>query len=174
MIGEMITPVLVGDAVRLRLFERADLAKLEAILAEPSVVRWWDVPSPAGPAADWIEDGGQVTFVIEHEGEVVGSLQFVEEDEPNYRHAGIDLFLTTAAQGRGLGPDAIRVVARHLFEERGHHRLTIDPSAANERAIRAYARIGFRPVGVMRSYERGANGSWHDNLLMDMLRGELR
>jgi aminoglycoside 6'-N-acetyltransferase len=138
------------------------------------VARWWDPPSPAGPAADWIEDDGQVTFVIEHEGEVVGSVQFVEEDEPNYRHASIDIFLASEAQGRGLGPDTIRTVARHLFEERGHHRLTIDPSAANERAIRAYARVGFRPVGIMRSYERGADGSWHDNMLMDVLRGELR
>jgi aminoglycoside 6'-N-acetyltransferase len=25
----------------------------------------------------------------------------------------------------------------------------------------------------MRSYERGADGRWHDNLLMDLLAGEL-
>ncbi|HTC85545.1 MAG TPA: GNAT family protein, partial [Candidatus Acidoferrum sp.] len=101
------------------------------------------------------------------------SIQFVEEDDFDYRSAGIDLFLTTAAQGRGLGPDAIRTVARHLFEVRGHHRLTIDPSAANERAIRAYTRVGFRPVGIMRQYELRADGTWHDGLLMDMLVGEL-
>ena len=91
----------------------------------------------------------------------------------DYRSAGIDLFLTTDAQGRGLGPDAIRAVARYLFEERGHHRLTIDPAAANERAIHAYGKVGFRPVGIMRAYERGPDGSWHDNLLMDLLAGEL-
>ena len=62
----------------------------------------------------------------------------------------------------------------HLFEERGHHRLTIDPAAANERAIRAYERVGFRRVGIMRAYERGPDGVWHDGLLMDLLRGELR
>jgi aminoglycoside 6'-N-acetyltransferase len=66
------------------------------------------------------------------------------------------------------------VVARWLFEERGHHRLTIDPSAANERAIRAYTAIGFKPVGVMRRYERGPDGTFHDGLLMDLLRDELR
>jgi aminoglycoside 6'-N-acetyltransferase len=65
-------------------------------------------------------------------------------------------------------------VARYLFAERGHHRLTIDPSAANERAIRAYERVGFRPVGRMRQYERGGDGTWHDGLLMDLLVGELR
>jgi aminoglycoside 6'-N-acetyltransferase len=40
-------------------------------------------------------------------------------------------------------------------------------------AIRSYAKVGFRPVGVMRQYERGGDGRFHDGLLMDLLRGEL-
>ena len=31
----------------------------------------------------------------------------------------------------------------------------------------------FRPVGVMRQYERGNDGQFHDGLLMDLLRDEL-
>ena len=165
---------LAGRAVRLRPVEPGDADRLQEILDEPSVARWWTPAGADGAAADWLEPGGQVTFVIEHDGAVVGSIQFVEEEEFDYRSAGIDLFLTTTAQGRGLGPDAIRTVARYLLEERGHHRLTIDPSAANERAIRAYTRVGFKPVGVMRQYELGRDGTWHDGLLMDMLAGELR
>jgi len=61
-----------------------------------------------------------------------------------------------------------------LFEQRGHHRITIDPAAANERAIRSYTKVGFRPVGVMREYERGTDGRYHNGLLMDLLRHELR
>jgi aminoglycoside 6'-N-acetyltransferase len=34
--------------------------------------------------------------------------------------------------------------------------------------------VGFRRVGIMRKYERGPDGVWHDGLLMDMLREELR
>ena len=165
---------LTGRAVRLRPVEPGDADRLQEILDEPSVARWWTPAGADGAAADWLEPGGQVTFVIEHDGAVVGSIQFVEEEEFDYRSAGIDLFLTTTAQGRGLGPDAIRTVARYLLEERGHHRLTIDPSAANERAIKAYTRVGFKPVGVMRQYELGRDGTWHDGLLMDMLAGELR
>ena len=86
----------------------------------------------------------------------------------------LDIFLAPAHHGAGLGPEALRLAARWLIEERGHHRLTIDPAAANERAIGVYASIGFRPVGVMRGYERGADGEWHDGLLMDMLAHELR
>jgi aminoglycoside 6'-N-acetyltransferase len=64
-------------------------------------------------------------------------------------------------------------VARWLFEVRGHHRIVIDPAAANARAIRAYSAVGFRPVGVMRAYERRPDGTWADGLLMDLLPDDL-
>jgi len=166
--------ILQGQLVRLRSATPDDLALLEAILTEPSVAGWWTAPSDAGAAADWLADDGLLKLVIELDGVVVGSLQVDEELDPDYHHASVDLFLASAAQDRGLGPDAIRTVARYLFEVRGHHRLTIDPSAANARAIRAYEKVGFRPVGVMRAYERTPDGTWHDNLLMDLLAGELR
>jgi aminoglycoside 6'-N-acetyltransferase len=90
-----------------------------------------------------------------------------------YRHAGIDIFLGAAYQGRGVGPQAAGLLARFLFEARGHHRITIDPAAANERAIRCYQKAGFLPVGVMRQYERGDDGQFHDGLLMELLRDDL-
>ena len=172
-------PTLHGERVTLRPAGPGDVDRLREILLEPSVARWWGGPRPDDPdfdvAADWLDgDESDTTFVIEADGAVVGSIQAAEELEPDYRHAGIDLFLDTEHQGQGLGGDAIRTVARWLFDERGHHRLTIDPSAANERAIRAYERVGFRRVGVMRRYERGPDGTWHDGLLMDLLVGELR
>jgi aminoglycoside 6'-N-acetyltransferase len=89
-----------------------------------------------------------------------------------YRSVGLDIFLTTARQGQGLGREALRLVIAHYLE-RGHHRFTIDPAADNERAIRTYAAVGFKPVGRMRDYELGADGTWHDGLLMDLLAAEL-
>jgi hypothetical protein len=60
------------------------------------------------------------------------------------------------------------------IDERGHHRLVIDPNAANVRAIRAYEKVGFRRVGVLRQYEwHQSQGGWTDGLLMDLLRDEL-
>lgn len=90
-----------------------------------------------------------------------------------YRHAGVDIFLGHKYQGRGVGPEAIGLLARFLFERRGHHRITIDPAAANQRAIRCYRKVGFHPVGIMRQYERGNDGRFHDGLLMDLLRDDL-
>jgi len=144
------------------------------MLGEPEVARWWVHEDLATAVADVFDDDEtEVRLAIEVDGALAGMIQFGEETTPDYRHASIDLFVATAWQGRGVGPEAIRVVARHLFDERGHHRVTIDPALANTRAIRAYERVGFRRVGVMRQYERGADGTWHDGLLLDLLRDEL-
>ena len=165
---------LRGRIVTLRPPQAADAERLAALLAEPSVAAWWPAFDVDRVTAELIaERADEEGFVVEHEGAVVGYLQIAEETDPEFRHASIDLFLATEAQGRGLGPDAIRAAAIHLIDERGHHRLTIDPAADNERAIAAYSKLGFRPVGVLRSYQRMADGHWADGLLMDLLASEL-
>ena len=150
-----------------------DAGRLIRIRNEPEVARRWgtaDIEEEIGEGFIEADRG----FVIEVSGEVVGGIQYGEEDDPMYRHANMDIFLSASHHGRGLGSEAIRVLARHLFEECGHHRLTIDPASDNAPAIRAYERVGFRRVGIMRSYERGTDGVWHDGLLMDMLAEEFR
>ena len=99
-------------------------------------------------------------------------IQCYEENEPDFRHAGIDIFLAERFQGRGLGTDAVRTLARYLIHERGHHRLIIDPAADNAEAIRTYEKVGFRAVGIMREYCRSSDGTWRDGLLMDLLARE--
>ena len=163
---------LHGPRVLLRPGRAEDLAALVRIRREPEVALRWGPFDEAELTKEMI--GAAETFVIETDGAVIGAIQFSEENDPMYRHAGIDLFLTTARHGQGLGSEAIRVLARWLFEERGHHRLTIDPAADNAAAIRAYEAVGFRAVGTLREYERGPDGTWHDGLLMDMLRPEFR
>lgn len=162
--------ILPGDRVLLRPGRTKDLDTLSQIRSEPEVARWWGQFDVEQLEREFI--GADSGFVIEVVGEVIGAIQYAEENEPMYRHAGIDIFLTTSRRGEGLGPEAIRVLARYLFDERGHRRLTIDPAAENVAAIRAYERVGFRRVGVMRRYERGPDGIWRDGLLMEMLREE--
>ena len=100
-------------------------------------------------------------------------IQYHEETDEEFRHAGIDLFLGAQYHGRGFGTDAVRTMARHLIVDLGHHRLTIDPAAHNERAIRCYEKAGFKRVGVMREYWLDADGVWRDGLLLDMLATEI-
>jgi aminoglycoside 6'-N-acetyltransferase len=166
-----VTPIrLTGPRVTLRSTTRDDAAILTPIRNEPEVARRWGVLED-GEMDEFVRE--DTTFAIEVEGEVVGAVQYGEVEDPMYRSASIDLYVTTPRHGQGLGSEAVRVLARHLIEDRGHHRLTIDPAADNAPAIRAYEKVGFRPVGLMRSYERGPDGTWHDGLLMELIAGEL-
>ncbi len=156
--GLVLRPLAPGDAPELR-----------RIHMTPEVLRWWDRPSEDFP---W-DEPESTRLTIEVDGAVAGLVQYWEEPEPKYRHAAIDLFLDPALHGQGIGTEVVRRVVRHLIVERGHHRVTIDPAAANAAAIRAYEKAGFRRVGVMRGYERDVDGDgWHDGLLMELLAGE--
>jgi aminoglycoside 6'-N-acetyltransferase len=166
-------PVLHGTATTLRPVTPDDAEVLTAILSEPEVARWWPRYDAERVQRDLIEATGTTVFVVEADGQVIGSIQYVEEPAPDYRHASIDVFLDPKWHGKGLGSDAVRTLARHLIHDRGHHRLAIDPAADNHKAIAAYKRVGFREVGVMRAYERGTDGEWHDGVLMELLASDL-
>ena len=163
-----------GRAVRLRAALRDDIPTLARIRATPEVYAYWRGGDDlvAAVQEDFAELG-MTGYVIEIDGAVAGWIQWQAEDEPDYRHASIDIYLDPAYHGRGLGSDAVRTLAQHLFTVHGHHRIEIDPAADNDAAIRAYAKVGFRPVGITRRSERGPDGTWHDALLMDLLAEEL-
>lgn len=174
-----------GRRVRLRPVTSGDLPALRAILAHPQVLRWWgEQEDELRELLEPQENETSYAIVLAGEGEgegegdvagrVAGLIQSWEEPAPQYRHAGIDIAVDPALHGRGVGTDALVALARHLLDERGHHRLTIDPAADNAVAISVYAKVGFQPVGRLRQYERGLDGTWHDGLLMDLLAGELR
>jgi aminoglycoside 6'-N-acetyltransferase len=158
---------VAAGTIDLRALAPRDAAELRRIRSTPEVARWWEPPEDDFPFGD---EDDVTRLTIEVDGAVAGMVQFGEEVDPKYRHASIDLFLDPALHGRGIGTEVVRRVVRHLIGERGHHRITIDPAADNAAAIRAYEKVGFRPVGVMRRYERDVDGrGWHDGLLMELL-----
>jgi aminoglycoside 6'-N-acetyltransferase len=167
----MALPTLQGELVTLRPIAGADLDRLVEIIQSPGVREWWWDGDDAAHLREALPNDGSA-FAIELDDEVVGWLGFDEENDPGYRHAGVDISLDPRVQARGLGPDAIRTVIRWLADERGHHRFTIDPNARNERAIKAYAAVGFKPIGITRRSEL-IGGEWTDGLLMDLLIEEL-
>jgi aminoglycoside 6'-N-acetyltransferase len=165
-------PTLTHGHVTLRRLAEGDLEELVGAIAHPSVRRWWGFAADPATLREDVRNNGNA-FAIEIQGELAGWLGFTEETDPDYRHAALDIFLADGHQGRGFGRSALWLAARWLVDDRGHHRLTIDPARDNRRAIRAYEAVGFRPVGTLRRYERGPDGGWHDNLLMDLLVEEL-
>jgi aminoglycoside 6'-N-acetyltransferase len=147
--------------------------RLVEIGRQPEVARWWTsiTPDKLAAKAEGRDDARGLAIVVD--GAVVGMIQYGEADDPEYHSASIDIFLSNEVHGRGLGTDAVRTLARWLVRERGHHRITIDPAVENPAAVRAYEKVGFRPVGVMREYWTDPSGVRHDGLLMDVLAGEL-
>lgn len=168
-------PRLAGELCVLRPLNPGDVDRLIEIQSEPSVARWWHLPDPERVQrnVEGVGAPGCVSLAIEREGQLIGLIQYEEENDSDFRHAAVDMFIATEHQGQGIGPDAVRTLARYLIGERRHHRLTIDPIVSNAAAIRAYEKVGFRPVGVMRQYWLGPDGALHDGLLMDLLAGEL-
>jgi aminoglycoside 6'-N-acetyltransferase len=162
---------LSGGHVRLRLITDGDRQRIVEIRStEPVARRWHGDDLDAEFSADLADDDVHRFAIEAPHGGVVGMIQFGEEHDPDYRHASIDIFVDPAEHRRGIATDAITTLADWLFDQRGHHRLVIDPAADNRAAIACYENVGFKRVGVMRSYERQADGSWADGLLMDMLR----
>ena len=116
-----------------------DVDRLVAWHADPEVARYWDdetftrVEMEERLAREDVE-----AWIVEEAEEPVGYLQ-VHPD-------GLDMFLVPTARGRGLGPVAARAMTRHLLEERGRERVTVDPYTWNEGAVRAWERAGFVEV----------------------------
>jgi aminoglycoside 6'-N-acetyltransferase len=160
---------LEGPRVRLVPVAPEHHGRLGELRLEPEVRRWWQDPED-----DWLADEPD-TFksTVLLDGAVIGYAQWYEHPEPMYRHAGVDLFLDPAFHGQGLGTEVVRVVCAHLIDKRCFHRLVIDPEVENEVAIACYRKVGFRPVGVMRRYQRDRFGVWKDGLLLDLLADEL-
>lgn len=153
------------DSLVLRPLAPEDSSELVRIISAPEVRRWWGMPAPGFPLND---DPEAIRWTILVEGAVAGLIQAAEEPDPRYRYAAIDIFLDPALHGRGYGSEAVRRIVCYMSEERGHHRITIDPAVDNVAAIRAYTKAGFRPVGIMHRYERHVEGDgWHDGLLME-------
>lgn len=131
--------LLRGRLTALRRAGTEDVDPLVAWHADPDVSRFWDDETfTRAEMEERLERGDVEAWIVEESGEPVGYLQVHPE--------GLDMFLIPAARGRGLGPDAARAMAEHLRRERGRARVTVDPYASNEGAVRAWERAGFVEV----------------------------
>lgn len=73
--------------------------------------------------------------------------------------------------GRGYGTETTRLMLGYAFGILGLHNVMLRVYAENERAIRAYTRAGFRPIGRRReAHQRG--GRYTDEIFMDCLSTE--
>lgn len=132
-------------------------------LEQPHWRAWWgEVEEEIAHVADMIEGRDSTEpYLIIHNGAPIGYIQvwrlgdyqnaewiatnpWLMEFAPNT--VGVDLSIGDASNlSRGRGSTALRAFALGLAEG-GHRDIIIDPNPENERAIRAYARAGFRAI----------------------------
>ena len=128
-----------GRLTTLRPAAAGDVDRLVAWHADPGVARYWDGETfTRAEMEERLSRADVEAWIVEEAGDPVGYLQVHSE--------GLDMFLVPSARGRGLGPDAARAMARHLVDERAWSRVTVDPYAWNEGAVRAWERAGFAEV----------------------------
>ncbi|ROQ66623.1 aminoglycoside 6'-N-acetyltransferase [Streptomyces sp. 840.1] len=139
---------IAGEAVLLVPATEDHLSLLAGWFADPEFVRnWGGQPlTREEVAAKYVgrRRPAVASFLVLDSAGPVGYAQYVPAGP---REGGIDMVLLPHAQGRGHGPDAARALVRHLLTVVGWERVTVDPEASNQRAVRAWSKAGFRPVG---------------------------
>lgn len=138
----------------------ADLPMIAGWLAEPHVAEWWDDPEKEiAEIRAHIDSVSVEPLIVELDGRPVAYLQsydpHLEDDHPYadqpFGTLGIDLSIgPPELVGIGHGSAIVRQFVEELFGE-GAPRVIIDPHPDNGRAIRAYEKAGFRPIGRRQS-----------------------
>ncbi len=174
--------VLVGERVRLRPPRDADAHHFIRWAETPEFARlqWGRGPGRfrdvAAVQAWWrvFEQRDGRLFVIEHDGAPVGFANYREwRPKPASCEIGIGIG-EPALWGRGLGRDALQALVRHLVDDLGVHRISLDVLSFNDRAIASYKSCGFEVEGILRDEVRAEDGSYLDAVLMSYVAGRGR
>lgn len=166
--------------VRLRLPRETDSELLFAWINDRDLVVLNSAfrPVPWDEHAAWFErirvpSQERDFFMIERtvDGAAIGSCQLLHI-HPLHRTADLQIRIGDASgRGQGLGTEAVRMLVRHGFAQRGLHRIGLQVFGTNARAIRAYEKAGFRREGVLREAVL-IEGVRLDLVCMGILRGE--
>lgn len=174
--------VLTGELVTLRRHAPQNVAAFRRWYADPEIARLARYQqAPMRP--DEIDRffaarvvGPDALAMAVHEratNRLVGTCAFSQLDGDN----GSALYHITIGEsdawGRGYGTEATRLMIDHAFGTLGLHRIALFVFEFNERAIRAYRRVGFVVEGRSRE-SVWRDGRWWDELAMSILESDWR
>lgn len=174
---------LEGKLVRLRALEPEDEPLLHEWYNDPEV--YGTLGGPGYPKShalekEWIEKNSKPSFektefgiVALADGQLIGSIS-LRKTSPENRSADLGLAIgNTSRWGQGYATDALRVVCRFGLEYMNLHRIELGLYEGNAAALRVYEKVGFQLEGRKRETAFFA-GSYRSELVMGLLRGELR
>jgi RimJ/RimL family protein N-acetyltransferase len=169
-----------SGVVTLRSRTQADIDVLFQLAADLST---WEERNPSRPApltrdayearlaqADSGSSGNTVRFVIDVDGDAVGSVSLFDIDE-FARHAEVGIALLAESQGKGIGSAAISQMVEFAFVRCNLRRVHLQAIASNVGAIRAYEKAGFVIEGRQREHA-WVRGRYEDIVIMGILRSD--
>ena len=118
----------------------------------------------------------EIMFAVEAEDRLLGDIQARCSDQampPGVWEIGIDLW-DPADRGRGLGSEAVRLLAEYLFEHEGAHRVQATTDAENAAMRRSLDKCGFSFEGVLRAFMPVADGLPRDYAMYAMTMDDRR
>ncbi|GAA2998403.1 GNAT family N-acetyltransferase [Actinokineospora diospyrosa] len=167
---------LIAERLVLRPFEPDDAGALAAYRSDPEIARYqaWETPlsleraaeKAAEYAGDDPEAAGWFQYAISLDGALIGDLGVNLHE--NRLQAEIGFTIAGPSQGRGYGTEAVARVLRHLFVDRGLHRVSAECDPRNEASARLLERVGFQREGLRRA-NTWLRGEWTDDLLFGLL-----
>ncbi|NOX61783.1 MAG: GNAT family N-acetyltransferase [Chloroflexi bacterium] len=169
--------MLQGQRVTLVPIEREHLPNYVRWFADREVLEYFGPYLPLNLAQEekWyelmLEDETTVAFAVEMEGQHIGGCGFTSI---NHRHQSAEAGLFIGEKSlwnMGLGQDILTTLLHYGFDYLNFHRIYLRVFAENERAIRAYEKVGFEHEGRFREAE-WRHGRRHDLLFMSILRHE--
>jgi RimJ/RimL family protein N-acetyltransferase len=173
-------PVIVGQRIRLRRATLRDVDVLELWHSVEYMGKFNDFGMPWQPVRKAIQETGLVgddggTLIVESatNGEPIGTVSWrTVRYGPNPESGAwnIGISLIPEARGHGLGTEAQRVLADHLFETTPFNRVEAMTDIENEPEHRALEKAGFAREGVLRGSQFRA-GDWHDLVVFARVRG---
>jgi ribosomal-protein-alanine N-acetyltransferase len=157
-------PELVTERLRLRAPLPGDAAALLAVLGDPEVTRYHNVPTlttlaEAQALLGRLEQryAARETIrwtieLVEHS-EVIGTVGLLRFDF-EHRHAEIGYEIARRWWGRGFTPEAAAAVVRYGFSVLGLHRIEAGVLPGNDASVRVLRKLGFLEEGTRRDYLR--------------------
>lgn len=166
--------MLTDASVRLRPWQDDDLPTLTAMrndIALQSQLLARARGSQREQVREWLQGFGErlerQLFIITELGsdQALGFVQVTNFDRLD-GHADLGICLLGKARGRGLGGQAISLLANYLRDQWRVRKLNLRVRADNFGALRCYEKAGFRRCGLLRQHIF-IDGVWQDVVLME-------
>lgn len=116
------------------------------------------------------DDGGEYSFVILENDQVVGRIGLHNFDHQNH-YAEIGYWLIRASEGKGIITGGCKLLLDHGFNKLHLQRIAIKAAISNTRSRAIPERLGFQFEGVLRQAEL-VHGTYLDLSLYAMLRAD--